>query len=118
MVIKKSNFYKMRKAKRAVKKLIGAKKWRKLHRILQLIFIQLMLCKRTIQKFKNQFKRLLKLARHGASGNRLARALKKTKWASKNPKAAKKMAKCLKQIRSTYKMLSIFQQRYLQWNFN
>ena len=54
------------------------------------------------------FKKVLKRAKKGASGRKIAKALKKTKWAKKNPKATKKMAKCLKGIKRTFKGFSIY----------
>ena len=97
---KKWNFYKIRKAKRALRRMIGVRKWRKLPRVLKGILIQLKLCKKKMKKFKRMFKRIWKLYFKGANGKRIGRVLKKSKWGKKNPKAAGKMARCLKNIKN------------------
>ena len=96
---KKRNFAKIDKAKRQVKRLIGKKKWRKLPKKLRGILIQLKLCKKNLKKFNKMFKRMWKLFFKGASGKRIGRVLKRSKWGKKNVKVAKKMAKCLKGIK-------------------
>ena len=90
--IKKKNFKKIRKAKNKLKKAI--KNWKKLHSFVQQILIQLKLCVK--KRFMKKFKFILAMLRKGRPGKKIGKRLIKTKWASHNKTAAKRMAKCLR----------------------
>ena len=97
--IKKKNFKKIRKAKKALAKLLGGK-WKKLPVLIKQILIQFKICKRNMKKFKKRFRFVWRMYLKGRSGKKIAKRLRKKKWAKKHKKAAKQIAKCLKSLKS------------------
>ena len=94
--IRKKNFKKLAKAKKQVKKAFGKEKWRTFKRYFRTMLIQLKLCVRKMKKFKKRFGFMVRMYVKGKPGKKIARRLKKTKWAHKHKGAAAQMAKCLK----------------------
>ena len=93
--IKKKNFKNLEKAKKQVKKAIGAD-WPKIPRYFRQALIQFKVCVKNMKKYKKKFSFMWEMLLKGKPGKKIANKLKKTKWGKKHKGAAKQISKCLK----------------------